>query len=697
MLNGAEANRRELARRRERIGARRAVDDAVDEHTSVGRNQITTHHCENTINLTIDSSASRPAWPWRSPAARLALALIPGWITLAALVYHVGWPTKLIVGSALALTVVDPVAGFLAVVAFAPLGHLFAVSVAVENFRMTEAVTLAFFVGWLLRGWTDHDGPRMPRAIPTVLAGAVVASIVGVAWQLGRRPGELTRDLDLLIHAYNIAEDRLGVTVGFRFIEGLAMAAAAVTLFRRRPRLAVLVPAVLAGGGVAAAAASWLLWYGIAPAAVLRDHARNGYRVAAHVADANAAGSAFAMLTSLSIGMALRARGRARVVWLAVAAVNASGVWLSASRTALVVTAAALIAIALWSAAARWRSRAVALAAAGVLLTGAIGGAVYLWRTSGDQLSRGSTLRAQFNETSARMIAERPLVGVGVGQYFRLSSLFMTPQLSWFYGSENAHNYFLQVAAELGLPGLALFAWLLATAFSRTARATSAAPQDARLIGIACGVAAFLVTAAVSHPFLVDEVAAPFWVQFGILIALAGAATREPVVTRPRLGGEALPFRVAVFAAVVYVVLSPGMRVLRGEVTPPAGSAVDGFYGWDTDGDGARYRWTGEYASVFAPGDARSVGLRVRIPAGSRGLPRLLVMPSIGGRHLAAVPVSDEWTTIDIDLPPSDDVTRPRRVDLRVLPSAWQPALHVAGSADLRRVGVQVGDCTFAR
>lgn len=615
------------------------------------------------------------------------------------------------------MSAIDPIAGFLLVAAFAPVGHLVAIGVAVENFRMTEAVTLAFFTGWLLHGWRDRDGPRMPRAIGALLAATIVASIAGLAWQLGRKPGELARDVDLLVRAYNIAEDRIGVTAGFRLIEGIALAAAFVTLFRQRPRLATIVPAVLAAGGVVVAAASWLLWYGIAPAAVLRDHARNGYRVVAHVADANAAGSGFAMLACLSLGMALRARGRGRAAWLLAAAANASGVWLSTSRSALGVTVAAASVLIVWSAAARLRSRLAAGIAAAALALAAIGGAGYMWRTSHDQLTRGGSLRAQFTETSVRMIAERPIVGVGIGQYYRQSSLFMTPQLAWFYGAENAHDYFLQIAAELGLPGLAIFSALFAAALWRAGRAAAAHPGDVRLVAVGCGVAAFLATAFVGHPFLVDEVAVPFWIQFGLLIGLAEASTLAAAATTaapttaatavPPSAGAAAPPRnrppalrrasgVGVAAAFVYVALVPVLRVWRGEPTPPVGAAVDGFYGWETDRQGARYRWTEEYASVFVPADADRVDIPIRIPEGVRGLPGLIVTPSIEGSHRAPVRARPTWTTIAIDLPPADP-TRMRRVDLRVSPGAWQPALQIAGSADMRRVGVEVGECTFRR
>lgn len=669
-------------------------DEAVDEQTSVGRNQITAHLCENTINLTIDSSASRPTLPWRSPTARLALALIPGGLTLALLSFNVGWPIKTIVGAVLAMSAVSPVAGFLAIVAIAPFGHLLALAVSVENFRVTEAVVLAFFSGWLLHGWTDRAGPRAPRFVVPCLIALVAASVVGVAWQTWQQPGEMMRDLSLLTHAYNLIEDRIGVVAGARLVEGLVMALATVTLFRSRPRLAVLVPVLLAIGGVVTAGASWLLWYGVAPAQVLREHARNGYRVAAYVTDANAAGSAFAMVTCLSLGMAWRARGWSRTIWLAAAAATASGVWLSVSRSALGALAVSVVLLVFWRAAVRLGSRHRALVAAAVTVA-ALAGSVYLWRMSREQLTRGSSLRQQFNRTSARMIEARPLVGVGIGRYYTQSAMFMSPELAWFYGSENAHNYFLQIAAELGVPGLALFAGLFTIGLWRAGRGAAARPDDARLMGVSAGALAFLITAFVSHPFLVDEVALPFWVQFGLMLGLAGAAQhRSSLLENARRAGNA-PLAVGLAAAICVVAL-PVLRVWRGEIEPPADAAVDGFYGWETAADGARYRWSREYASVFAPAGSVYAAIPVRIPYGARGLPMVSVTPSIDGAHRAPVPVGDAWSLVEVNLPPALDPTKPRRIDLRVEPT-WEPALYIAGDADMRRVGVQVGESRFGR
>ena len=58
------------------------------------------------------------------------------------------------------------------------------------------------------------------------------------------------------------------------------------------------------------------------------------------------------------------------------------------------------------------------------------------------------------------MFAAAPAFGVGVGKYFDRSADFMSTDLRAIYGNENAHNYFVQQFAELGLVGGALFLWL---------------------------------------------------------------------------------------------------------------------------------------------------------------------------------------------------------------------------------------------
>src|SRR5262249_24316435 len=115
------------------------------------------------------------------------------------------------------------------------------------------------------------------------------------------------------------------------------------------------------------------------------------------------------------------------------------------------------------------------------------------------QQSFGVDFRREFYAASWRMIAARPLFGVGVGQYFAASALFFSPLLAFTYGFENAHNNFLQFAGELGVVGFALFGAWVAAAFVQAARAIPRV-RDARLLGAATGALAFVVTWLASHP-----------------------------------------------------------------------------------------------------------------------------------------------------------------------------------------------------
>jgi len=262
----------------------------------------------------VASAGQSPAVVWRSLALRAALLAVPAWVTVAVLIFRVPVSIKLIVGFVLATSVVSPVAGLLAVAALAPLGTLLSQFAGDGMFRMSEAVVLAFFTGWLLRALKDRPGPGAPSTIGWLLAVAVAASVGGVAWQFRRYPGELAETGRLLFYAYYRLVDRIGFLDGARLLEGLALVAATVTLFRQRPQLAVTIPMALAASATAAAASALLLWWGIAPPAILARHARIGYRVSAHVADVNAAGSYFAMMLCLLLGMAARASGSRRAL-----------------------------------------------------------------------------------------------------------------------------------------------------------------------------------------------------------------------------------------------------------------------------------------------------------------------------------------------------------------------------------------------
>jgi hypothetical protein len=108
--------------------------------------------------------------------------------------------------------------------------------------------------------------------------------------------------------------------------------------------------------------------------------------------------------------------------------------------------------------------------------------------------------------SSFRIIGTHPYFGIGAGQYYRDAPLFLTPQLAWTYGYENAHNNLLQITTETGIIGFALFACWVAGSLQLAVRALVRVPHDWRLLGAAAGVAAFIGTCLTSHPLLVQEV-----------------------------------------------------------------------------------------------------------------------------------------------------------------------------------------------
>ena len=69
-------------------------------------------------------------------------------------------------------------------------------------------------------------------------------------------------------------------------------------------------------------------------------------------------------------------------------------------------------------------------------------------------------------QTGFNVIADHPVLGVGLGRYEQANSVY-NPSL----GRRDIHDTYLEVLAETGVPGLVLFLWLLAASILRARRA----------------------------------------------------------------------------------------------------------------------------------------------------------------------------------------------------------------------------------
>ena len=85
--------------------------------------------------------------------------------------------------------------------------------------------------------------------------------------------------------------------------------------------------------------------------------------------------------------------------------------------------------------------------------------------TNFETLNKISIYRLEMFVGALRMFAQFPVMGIGQGNFFHLSSILEFMGSPWVTqtGGENAHNYFLQTLAELGLIGalsfISVFLW----------------------------------------------------------------------------------------------------------------------------------------------------------------------------------------------------------------------------------------------
>src|SRR6185436_493719 len=257
----------------------------------------------------------------RRPAVfRILLGIIPCAVLLIALLQTgTPWLARIAILGIAAVTLWNPAAGLLAAAGLAPLGAFIIALDGVQNFRLTEAILLAFIAMWLLRpatrvapsGQISDDGPRLERYawIAAWLFSVLLVSLCfGLSRQLLRYEDALRISLETIAFRYFTYGDPTGYSDAARIIEGFALVAATLELIRRRPSLARSLPVVLATSAIVAATTTVFLWFGIGPRQILSREAAIGYRFAAHVLDLNAAGSHFAMVLCLALGVAMRER-----------------------------------------------------------------------------------------------------------------------------------------------------------------------------------------------------------------------------------------------------------------------------------------------------------------------------------------------------------------------------------------------------
>jgi O-antigen ligase len=662
-----------------------------------------------------------------------------GWLLAAALfatalssllhVDHVGVVAEILLVLIAIVAAVRPDIGMMIVVAATPVAWYLASQFWSWTVAWPEAVVCAVLTGVSLNAVAARDrGRRLPLGVsaPAVLFGAlVVASLIaslGVkALRLG--PGFTDALVVQLTRTYfSDLRSFPGLHAGMLLLEGVLLFAAAARIaagragddrFLRRMAAAAAASATLA----AALNVARLLqkaWRGESfLASLIELSVKERWNV--HYSDFNAAGSYFVMALLLAAALAVAARGGRRLSWMSSAAVIAIGLWLTSSRVAVLAGGLATGIVLLIGEISRGRARAmraIAVAAAGLLLL--VVAAIALPQR-GNQTSSllAADVRVGLLQTGARMIASRPVFGIGLGEFSQRSAEFSSPELIAKFPAvglhENAHNNFVQVAAELGVAAGVLFAWLIGAALVAIARRAVTTmdtdprdprdprpddprfprvprpddprvprvprpndpsdprvprpsdPRVPRLLTLAALVA-FALTCLGGHPLLVKEPGYVFWTLLGA--AAGSAASLQPA--RSRLWWLVPVGLIAVALTLPWRLSATTQDADLEHVGIGVSSA------WQTSPDDIRYREAQGHASLFIlAGDANRFSV---YPLADQSL-RLEM--KLGGRVADVVTLAPRrWNTLTI--PARSEISRARyaRLDLQLV-DADQTAIWI--------------------
>jgi len=131
---------------------------------------------------------------------------------------------------------------------------------------------------------------------------------------------------------------------------------------------------------------------------------------------------------------------------------------------------------------------------------------------------QSSLVRIETLKAGIRMTAGHPLAGIGVGQF--------KPKLADYTGkpalAKMAHNTYLEIAAELGIPCLLVYCWLLWETYRSFERVRRAAYRwdDKLLFAFATSLQGGLIGYLVSSFFLSAEYVKFFWFYVFMSIAM---------------------------------------------------------------------------------------------------------------------------------------------------------------------------------
>jgi|GEM_PF-2278674 len=162
-----------------------------------------------------------------------------------------------------------------------------------------------------------------------------------------------------------------------------------------------------------------------------------------------------------------------------------------------------------------------------------------------------------------RMVYQRPLIGIGLGGFETAYAKYKLTGLNPLY----AYNYFLQLAAEMGVVGLGAFLWFLFMVGKHIKFLSKRSKLSSLEIGVFGSLVAVLFHNLIDYNLYIPANAILFWVFLGLLITGPGFLESpmkigggNSAVPRQRLGKTN---KLILTGAITFSILGVGVGITR--------------------------------------------------------------------------------------------------------------------------------------
>jgi hypothetical protein len=293
----------------------------------------------------------------------------------------------------------------------------------------------------------------------------------------------------------------------------------------------------------------------------------------------------------------------------------------------------------------------------------------------------------------ANMFSAYPLMGVGEGEFYRLSSniSFARSEFLQLNRGENAHNYFLQVLAENGLVGIAVFAIAFIVPYC--------ACQNKKLIlPASIGLLSLFLGNVFAHSFLVRENLLLGAALLGLLYSISAVEAQKSAGYR--LIGISRTHLLS-YIAIFVLLMSIALEVKSSFGRTPFQSGFDCYLKrLPTTKD----EWTsGLWEERIAPNvkglDLTLKPLRPNLKSNPLNARFEILSWEVGKGKVPVSLVTHQWTSDEVAnirlVVPDQYVNSPNVISVRMVLSGCYTPRNLGINTDGRRLGVHIENVRF--